>query len=64
MSVGELATRIEKRWIARQSLIQQLDPLEQIRFCLTAKARFQNKIFRAVVEIEGGEIGSRWTLNG
>src|SRR6266545_2371204 len=62
MSVGELAIRIEKRWIARDSLIQQLDRLQEIGFCLTAKARFQNKIFRAAVEIEGGEIGSRSAL--
>src|SRR6476661_2986634 len=64
MSEGELAKRIEKRWITGHSLIQQLDPLEQIRFCLTTKARTQNKIFRAVIEIEGCEIGSRPALNG
>src|SRR5438552_1840820 len=64
MSEGELAKRIEKRRIACDSLIQQLDPLEQIRFCLTTEARIQNKIFRAVVEIEGCEIGSRPALNG
>src|SRR6266487_7108566 len=64
MSEGELAKRIEKRRIACDSLIQQVDPLEQIRFCLTAKARIQNKIFRAVVEIERCEIGSRPALNG
>ena len=64
MSERELAKRIEKRRIACDSLIQQLDPLEQIRFCLTTEARIQNKIFRAVVEIEGCEVGSRCALNG
>src|SRR5437899_6708593 len=64
MSVGELAKRIEKRRIACDSLIQQLDPLKQIRFCLTTEARSQNKIFRAAVKIEGCEIGSRPALNG
>src|SRR4029077_5319029 len=64
MSEGELAKRIEKRWITGHSLIQQLDPLEQIRFCLTTKARTQNKIFGAAVEIEGSEIACWPALDG
>jgi len=31
VSPGELAIRIEKRWITCDSLIQQLGPLERVR---------------------------------
>src|ERR1700746_498532 len=58
MSVGELAIRPEKRWITRDSLVQQIGRLEQIRFHGTAKA-YQKKIFGARVEIEGCDVARR-----
>ena len=33
MSRGELQVRIEKRWIARHSLVQQVDYLNEIQSC-------------------------------
>ena len=58
MSVGELAIRPEKRWITCDGLVQQIGRLHQIRFHGTAKA-YQEKIFGARVEIEGGDVPRR-----
>ena len=38
MRVSELTIRLEKRWVMRDSLIQQIGRLEEIRFRATAKA--------------------------
>src|SRR4029450_8768180 len=63
VSPGELAIRIEKRWITRDSLIQQLGPLEQISFIVAAKGRVQKKILGARVQIERGDIACRGTFD-
>src|SRR6184192_2895093 len=64
MSEGELAIRIEERWIAGDSLAQQLCCLKQIGFCVTAKGGSDKKILGPAVEIEGAKISSRLALNG
>src|SRR6266581_6522301 len=62
MSVGELTIRIEKRWITRDSLVQQIDRLEGIR--THARAGRQKNIFGARIEIERADV-ARWrTLDG
>ena len=60
MSLGELAIRLEKRWVMRYGLIQQIARLQQIRPSGTAKAG-QKKIVGASVKIEGGDV-ARWGL--
>src|SRR5439155_21043660 len=57
MSVGELTIRIEKRWITRDRLVQQIDRLEAIRF--PPGAYRQKNIFGARVEIERADV-ARW----
>ncbi len=64
MSVGELAIRLKEGWVMGDHLIEQIGRSQQIRFRGTAKARHQEEIFRASVEIEGGQIGSWWALDG
>ena len=64
MSPRELAICQGKRWIARHSLVQQIDTLQQIRSTRPRKARRQQKIFRARIKIESGEIGGWLGLNG
>src|SRR5438552_17662965 len=61
MSVGKLAIRIEKRWITRHSLVQQIDRLEAIRF--PPGAYRQKNIFGARVEIERADVARRRTLD-
>src|SRR6266516_6655898 len=65
---SELAIRLEKRWVMRDSLVQQIDRLQQIRFRATVtgtgKAHSQKKIFGVAVEIERGEISRLCWLNG
>src|SRR5439155_14365227 len=61
MSVGELTIRIEKRWITRHSLVQQIDRLEGIRF--RDRACPQQNIFGARVEIERADVARRRTLD-
>src|SRR6266851_643948 len=59
---GELAIRIEKRWISCDSLIQQIDRGQQN--CLaTFNACPQKKIFGAGVEIERGDVARWGTFN-
>src|SRR6266480_167453 len=60
MSIGELAIRLEKRWVTRDSLLQQISRREQSRFRSTAKAG-QKKIVGASVKIEGRDV-VRWGL--
>src|SRR6266487_415606 len=57
MSVGELEIGIEKRWITRDSPVQQIDCLEVIR------VRVQ-KNFGARVKIERANLGRRGTFDG
>src|SRR5439155_5523283 len=57
MGEGELAIRIKKRWITRDSLVQQIDRLKGIRF--PDRRRPQKNIFGARVEIEGADV-ARW----
>src|SRR5438105_11185415 len=64
MRIGELAIRVEKRWIPGDSLVQQFCRLQQIRFCLTAQGRFQQKILGATIEIERSKIARRCVLDG
>src|SRR5262245_7458187 len=59
MSEGDLAIRIEKRWITRDGLGQQIDCLEVIR----RPACRQKNIFGARVKIERDEIARRPPLN-
>src|SRR5205823_11293935 len=61
MSVGELAIGIEKRWITRHSLVQQIDRLEAIRFPPGAYRR--KNIFGARVKIERADVARRRTLD-
>src|SRR5437667_11733467 len=58
MSVSELAVRLEKRWVTRYGLVQQISCLQQFRSRGTAKA-CQKKIFGLRVKIEGGDVGRR-----
>src|SRR6266550_7839360 len=62
MSEGELAIRIEKRWIARDSLVQQIHRLEAIRF--PPEACRQKNIFGTRVEIERADVPRRVTFDG
>ena len=61
MSVGELAIGIEKRWIARDSLVQQIDCLQKSS---SAAIAGQKKIFGARVKIESDDIAGWRALNG
>src|SRR5205823_12156111 len=60
MSVGKLAIRIEKRWIMRDSPVQQIDCLEL--FCCPGRLRVQ-KNFGARVKIERADVGRRRTFD-
>ena len=62
MSVGELAVRLEKRWVTRDGLVQQISCLQQFRSRGTTKA-CQKKIFGLRVKIEGGDVGRRGTFD-
>ena len=62
MSVSELAVRLEKRWVTRYGLVQQISCLQQFRSRGTAKA-CQKKIFGLRVKIEGGDVGRRRTFD-
>src|SRR6266849_4912389 len=64
MSVGELAICLEKRWIMRDSLVQQIDRLQKIGSRITAKDRCKKKIIGARVEIERADITRRGALDG
>src|SRR5439155_25639297 len=63
MSPGELTVPLEKRWVSRDSLVQQISRLQQLLLPTNATARRQKKIFGASVEIEAGEIGGWWSLD-
>src|SRR5712692_4376660 len=61
MSVSEFAICLEKRWIMRDSLVQQISRLQKIRQSTrdTAKNGLQKKIVGASVEIERGDVARR-----
>src|SRR6266498_5216801 len=60
VSKGQLAIRIQKRWVARDSPVQQIDCLPIIRF-----KRFPKKdVIGARIKIESNEIAGRAALNG
>ena len=63
---GQLAIRLEKGRVMRDSLVQQIGRLEQIRFPGSGRAHnsIQKKIFGAVIKIKRSEIGCWWLLNG
>ena len=58
MSPRELAIRFEKGRVMRDSLVQQIDRLQQILFPALGEAGGQKKVFRAAVKIKGGDIRS------
>src|SRR6266513_3866573 len=62
MSPGELTIRIEKRWIARHGLVQQIDCLTEIRHP-AAKGCLREHMTGARIEIESDEIAGRPALN-
>src|SRR5437867_12444442 len=62
MSPGELTIRIEKRSIARHSLVQQIDCLTEIRHP-AAKGCPRKHMTGARIEIESDEIAGRPALN-
>src|SRR6266567_1676221 len=63
MRLCQPAIGLEKRWVTRDSLGQQIDGLQVIRFPCTAPGRSQKKIFGARVEIEGGDVVCRGTFD-
>src|SRR5438132_107995 len=62
MSPGELTIRIEKRWIARHGLVQQIDCVTEIRHP-AAKGCPRKHMNGARIEIESDEIAGRPALN-
>src|SRR6266496_5376047 len=62
VSMGELAVRLEKRWVTRDSLVQQISCLQQFRSRNTAKA-CQEKIVGTRVEVDSGEVARRGTFD-
>src|SRR5207302_9358944 len=64
MSRGEPAVRLEKRWIARHSLVQQVDCLQPSRSRVATERRRQKQIAAARVKIERGKVGGWLALNG
>src|SRR4029077_7707603 len=61
--VRQEAVRLEKRGIARHSLVQQIDCLQQIRSPPT-KRRRQKEILATRVKIERDEVGGWLALDG
>ena len=66
MNPRELAIRLEKRWIMRDSLVQQIGSLREVTLSLLirAEAPSQNEIFGAAVKLKSGEIEGWWALDG
>src|SRR5438552_15050509 len=60
MSEGELAIRIEKRWVARDGPVQQIDSLPKIQYLAPS---LQN-IIGARIQIKSNEIPGRFAFNG
>src|SRR5262249_23669603 len=62
---GELAIRLEKSWVMRNGLIQQIYSGQRIRLLFwKVKAECQKKILSAAIKMESGKISSWWALNG
>src|SRR6266513_1928096 len=62
--LGEEAVRLEKRGIARHSLVQQIDRLQQIGSPFATEGRGEKEILAACVKIECDEVGGWLALNG
>src|SRR6266481_4923616 len=63
MSVGETTIGIKERAITRDSLVQQINRLEQIRSFSGCDRRSEQKLFGASVEIESAEVVRRRTFH-
>src|SRR5947199_10660641 len=61
MSKGQLAIRIQKRWVARDSPVQQNDSLSKIHYLAPS---LQKNIIGARIQIKSNEIPGRFALNG
>src|SRR5438094_3270304 len=61
MSKGQLAIRIQKRWVARDSPVQQIDSLPKIHYLAPS---LQKNIIGARIQIKSNEIPGRFALNG
>ena len=61
VSKGQSAIRIEKRWVARDSPVQQIDSLPKIQYLAPS---LQKNIIGARIQIKSNEIPGRFTLNG
>ena len=66
MKPHKLAIRLEKRWVVRDSLVQQIGRLQEVTlvFLISAEAPSQNEIFGAAVKLKSGEIEGWWSLDG
>lgn len=65
MNPRELAVRLEKGWVMRDSLVQQIGRLREVPLVALsgAKAPGQNEISGAAIKIESGDIGGRGALD-
>src|SRR5690242_10297253 len=63
ISIGELAIRLEKRWVTRNGLVQQIGRLKQSRYRQPAEGCCQ-KIFGSRVEIESVDVGCWLEFDG
>src|SRR5438067_741955 len=61
MSEGQLAIRIQKRRVARDSPVQQNDSLSKIQYLAPS---LQKNIIGARIQIKSNEIPGRFALNG
>ena len=66
VSPSQLAIRLEKSRVMRDSLVQQIGRLEQISLSLVrwSPQQYPEEILGAVIKIESSEIGCWWALNG
>src|ERR1044072_3914253 len=58
MRISESAMRPEKRWVACDSLVQQLGRLQIFHFCRTAETR-QKKVFGLSVKAQSYDVARR-----
>src|SRR5262245_48324484 len=62
--LGEEDVRLVKRGIARYSLIQQIDCLQQIRSPFSTERSHEKEILATRIKIERDEVGRWLALNG
>ena len=62
MSVGELAIRLEKRWVTRDSLVQQIGRLEQVCSSALLPNSVKERSSASQVKIVGHKIRGRVAL--